>query len=82
MTTLGRIETFADSEPVEIDYPNRLLPVEIIRRSELLARSSGTGQRQRVGFHQLIVCTGGHGMHWVDFEPIDISTGSVTIRWT
>ena len=46
-------------------------------RSELLSRTTGEAHRQRVGFHQLIVCTKGAGTHWVDFEPHPVAAGTV-----
>ena len=70
-----------DAVPVEVEYwphaAHRGLPFEVLHRSELVGRSAGLSQRQRVGFHQLIVCTEGAGTHWVDFEPHSISTGAV-----
>lgn len=70
-----------DQAPVEVEFAphgaHRLLPLEVLLRSELLQRTSELAHRQRVGFHQLIVCTEGQGTHWVDFEPHPISPGTV-----
>lgn len=73
----------ADQAPLEVGYApqqrHRSLPVEVVDRQELLARIAGRelASRQRTGFHQLIVCTGGHGTHHVDFEPIELAAGSL-----
>ncbi|MEM7271960.1 MAG: AraC family transcriptional regulator [Actinomycetota bacterium] len=70
------------SRPIEVGYaPQRrhpLLPAEVIDRAELLSRISGheLASRQRVDFHQLIVCTGGRGVHHVDYEEIEMSPGT------
>lgn len=70
-----------DTRPVEIEFRPRSsspgLPVEALRRSELLARRTGGARRQRVGFHQLILGTSGGGTHWVDFEPHPIEPGTI-----
>ncbi|MEM8922683.1 MAG: helix-turn-helix transcriptional regulator [Actinomycetota bacterium] len=58
---------------------HRNLPVEVLDRSELMARlqSREVAIRQRVGFHQLLLCTEGTGRHIVDFEPVELSPGTV-----
>ncbi|MEM7273813.1 MAG: helix-turn-helix domain-containing protein [Actinomycetota bacterium] len=55
------------------------LPVEVLDRGEVLRRlaSHEATSRQRVDFHQLVVCTDGSGRHEVDFEPIWLHPGSV-----
>jgi len=71
----------ADGRPIEIEFRPRSsppgLPVEVLRRSELLARRTSGARRQRVGFHQLILCTSGGGTHRVDFEPHPIEPGTI-----
>lgn len=54
--------------------PHPLLPVEVIRRSEIRERADPQilRARHRHDFHQLIVCGSGHGIHHVDFEPIEM----------
>lgn len=72
-----------DQAPIDVAYaPQRrhpLLPVEIVDRSELLPRITAQqlASRQRTGFHQLVACTDGHGIHNVDFEPIELTAGTV-----
>lgn len=70
-----------DSAPIDIDYrpPQRRrgLPVEVVGRASVLDRKPGKlADRERVGFHLLIVCTSGHGTHVVDFETFDLSAGT------
>lgn len=67
---------------MEVDYqPGRheRLPVEVVQRSAVLERIAGRElvQRQRVGFHQLVVCLDGEGVHHVDFEPLPLRAGTV-----
>lgn len=54
--------------------PHPLLPVEVVRRSEIRERADPDilGVRHRHDFHQLIVCGSGTGFHHVDLEPIDM----------
>lgn len=70
-----------DEALIEIEYAprHRLLPVEVVSRSELLPRMMARemASRQRAGFHQLILCTAGHGTHYVDFEPVHVSPGTL-----
>lgn len=69
--------------PLEVEYApqrrHRLLPVEVLDRSEVLARISTRelANRQRSGFHQLVVCTGGQAIHDVDFETVELSRGTL-----
>ena len=72
----------ANDRPLDIGFqPSQhpLLPVEVLSRAEMRRRAGPTelGSRQRAHFHQLIVCSGGHGVHHVDFEPIKMQTGTV-----
>lgn len=55
------------------------VPVEILKRQELMERMSERHMRnlQRARFHQLIVCTQGQGTHHVDFLPHSLSRGTV-----
>lgn len=70
-------------DPIGIPFSphghHRLLPAEVVRRSELLKRIAERelANRQRAEFHQLIVCTSGRGVHEVDFEPVELSTGTL-----
>lgn len=72
-----------DQPPIDIGYApqrrHRLLPVEVLERGELLARIDARelASRQRSGFHQLVVCTGGLGTHHVDFESVELSRGTL-----
>ena len=70
-----------DTAPIEVEFTPLStqpgLPLEVLRRSAVVARRTGGVRRQRVGFHQLIVCTSGNGTHWVDFEPHPIEPGTV-----
>lgn len=72
--------SFAGQTPVEISYlpvhGHRLLPVEVLQRSDVLQRTAGRS-RQRAMFHQLVVCTSGEGTHNVDFESIPFTAGSM-----
>ncbi len=73
----------ADEPPLEVGYApqgrHRLLPVEVVDRAELIERIAGRelNSRQRADFHQLVVCTSGAGTHYVDFEPVAFSVGTV-----
>ncbi len=53
------------------------LPVEVVTRTEIRERASSRelSLRQRADFHQLILCRGGEGTHFVDFEPIAMLAG-------
>ena len=55
-------------------HPHPLLPVEVIRRSEIRERADPEilRARHRHNFHQLIVCGSGYGVHHVDLEPIEM----------
>lgn len=55
------------------------LPVEVIDRSELVGRIAGRelDSYQRAEFHQLIVCTAGAGVHYVDYEPVQLRAGTL-----
>ncbi len=55
------------------------LPVEILDRQELMERMPDRHMRnlQRARFHQLVVCSAGHGTHHVDFAPHRLSAGTV-----
>ena len=72
-----------DPAPIEIGYDpprrRRGIPVEVVDRSGLLARITARelASRQRAGFHQLVLCTAGHGTHDVDFEPVELSVGTL-----
>lgn len=48
-------------------------------RSELHRRVSADelSSRQRVAFHQIIVCYEGEGVHHVDYEPVSFKTGTL-----
>lgn len=52
------------------------LPVEVVERSEVLARTVGR-ERQRPLFHQLVLVTSGTGAHEVDFDVIPLRRGSM-----
>jgi AraC-like DNA-binding protein len=71
-----------DRTPVPIGYSpqdqHHVLPVEVLLRSSVLARRDqrGINDRQRVGFHLLMVCFEGYGSHAVDFEPVELSPGT------
>lgn len=70
-----------DEAPLPVEYAptqNGALPVEVLERSSVLARHDDRdlGHRQRVGFHLLMVCTVGHGIHVVDFEPVEMAPGT------
>ncbi len=71
-----------DERPIEIEFAPQGkpgLPVEVLRRSALVARmaSREIATRQRVGFHQLLLCTQGAGTHMVDFEPVVFEPGTM-----
>ena len=53
------------------------LPVEVIERSELLARlgSNHLAAPQRLSFHQFLLVRAGSGAHTVDFEDIPVMAG-------
>lgn len=55
------------------------LPVEVVQRSDVMMRREQHRHalRQRSGFHQMILGTRDHGTHIVDFEPIEISVGTL-----
>lgn len=68
------------SRPIDVGFSpplHPLLPVELVTRSEIRERASATelSLRQRTDFHQLILCNHGHGVHHVDFEPIEMRAG-------
>lgn len=69
--------------PIEVEFDpprhRRGIPVEVVDRSGLLARISARqlASRQRAGFHQLVLCTAGHGTHDIDFEPVEVSVGTL-----
>ncbi len=69
--------------PIEIEFAPQGgkpgLPVEDLRRSTLLRRmaSEEIATRQRIGFHQLLLCISGSGTHMVDFEPIAFQPGTL-----
>lgn len=73
----------ADQSPIDVGYApqnrSQLLPVEVLDRSQLLERIAGRElkRQQRTRFHQLIVCTGGSGSHEVDYEPVQMSAGTL-----
>jgi len=62
-------------------HPRRhpLLPLEVLSRNEMRSRTSADelGSRQRTSFHQLIVCYRGHGIHHVDYQPIELTVGTL-----
>ncbi len=72
-----------DRAPIEIEFDpprhRRGIPVEVVDRSGLLARITARQleSRQRAGFHQLVLCTAGHGTHDVDFESVELSVGTL-----
>lgn len=72
-----------DDRPIEIDFApqggNPHLPVEVLTRSQLLPRlaTKELATRQRIDFHQLVVCTDGSGRHIVDFESITFQPGTL-----
>lgn len=72
-----------DLAPIEISYQprhhRRSLPAEVVARADLLERISDReiSARQRVGFHQLVVCTSGRGSHVIDFQEVHVSAGTV-----
>lgn len=55
------------------------LPVEVLERSDVLGRIEAReiSSRERVQFHQLLICTGGDGTHIVDFEPMPLVRGTI-----
>ncbi|MEM8922374.1 MAG: helix-turn-helix domain-containing protein [Actinomycetota bacterium] len=55
------------------------VPVEVIEWSELMERMPEpyVARRQRAQFNQLILCTGGCGVHTVDFSPVSIKAGTM-----
>ncbi|MEM7340190.1 MAG: AraC family transcriptional regulator [Actinomycetota bacterium] len=72
-----------DHAPIDVSYApqrrHRLVPVEVVDRAELMARIAAreVAHRQRTSFHQLVVCTRGHGTHHVDYEEIELSEGTL-----
>ena len=72
-----------DPTPIEIGFDpprhRRGIPVEVVDRSGLLARITAreVASRQKTGFHQLVLCTAGRGTHVVDFEPVELSVGTL-----
>lgn len=72
----------SDRPPIDVEYDpqprQRLLPVEVVERSSILARKSPRelALQQRVGFHLLIMCVSGHGTHVVDFEEMELTAGT------
>lgn len=72
-----------DDAPIEVEYApqrrHRLVPVEVVDRSELIDRIAAREltHRQRATFHQLVLCTAGHGTHYVDFEPVEFTAGTL-----
>lgn len=67
------------AEPVAVPYAppgNRALPVEVLDRASVLARTRLPGDRQRLEFHVLMLCTSGEGSHVVDFEPVRMRIGT------
>ena len=69
--------------PIDVAYApqlgHRALPVEVVSRRDLVARIAGheLASRQRTDFYQLVVCTGGSGIHIVDFERVEMRPGTV-----
>lgn len=72
-----------NERPIEIDFAPQggspHLPVEVLWRSQVLPRlaSREVATRQRIGFHQLVLCTEGSGRHLVDFESIHFQPGTL-----
>lgn len=65
------------SPPPDVGFqprPHPLLPVEVVRRSEIRERATPEilKVRHRHDFHQLIVCGTGHGLHHVDFQAVEM----------
>ena len=73
----------SDPPPLQVSYQpsrgRRAIPVEVVRRSELLRKINGheLASRQRADFHQLVACTEGSGVHNVDFERIALTPGTL-----
>lgn len=57
------------------------LPVEVVRRDELLERYGERFFRtpERLDFHVLMLATGGVGAHEVDFAPVALRPGSILL---
>lgn len=71
-----------EEPPLDIDFSpitHPRLPVEVVTRSEMRTRVSAEelSSRQRMTFHQLILCFSGEGTHYVDFEPIPMRPGTL-----
>lgn len=79
------VETRQSPEPppTEVRFsprpPNQLIPVEIVDRQELLTRMKGRmlRKRERADFHILVICRSGTGTHYVDYEPVPLSAGTL-----
>lgn len=77
------IATPGTERPIEIAFAPQGnlpgLPVEVLHRSSLVARLAAReiATRQRVGFHQLLLCVAGSGTHVVDFDPIPFRPGTL-----
>lgn len=79
---MNTVVAHSDERPIEIEFApqgSTGLPVEVLRRSTLVERmaSREIATRQRVGFHQLLLCTHGSGTHMVDFEPVAFEPGTM-----
>ena len=59
--------------------PSEEVPLEIVNPRELRARVGDrlTAVAARVSFHVVIFCTGGEGLHEVDFAPVTLRPGRV-----
>ena len=71
------------TRPVDVKYapPARYeqVPYEVLERADIIDRKSDDelDLRQRSGFHQLVLCTSGHGSHDVDFDCVPCSPGTL-----
>lgn len=79
---MGDENSASFGRPLDVPFRSSLdprLPIEVLNRSDLKGRAGPfeLRRRQRAQFHQLILCTGGVGVHHVDFEPIEMRTGTL-----
>lgn len=83
----GSIEVDVDANGIErpttqVDFRPVLhpeLPVEVISQSGSRSCSSNVDDlsRQRTKYHHLYFCLRGQGVHYVDYEPIEVRPGTV-----
>lgn len=70
------------SGPIDVGFNpsgHPRLPLEVVSRSDIRrrTRAEAPGTRQRTNFHQIVVCYEGHGVHHVDFQPIEMTPGTL-----